>query len=77
MKKIASFVSAAAVALAFSACHDPYEFTPDHHEDNLLSFTASFYNDNETYNSFPAEIDYAAGTINVVFPYTYPPRTDS
>lgn len=77
MKNFLSFVSAAAVALAFSACQDPYEFTPDHHNENLLSFTASFYNDNESYNSFPAEIDYAAGTIKVVFPYTYPPRTDS
>ena len=77
MKKILSFVSAAAVALAFSACQEPYEFTPDHHDENLLSFTASFYNDNNPYNAFPAEIDYAAGTINVVFPYTYPPKSDS
>lgn len=77
MKKILSFVSAAAIALAFSACHDPYEFTPEHHNENLLSFSASFYNDNEAYNEFPAEIDYAAGTITVVFPYTYPPKTDS
>lgn len=77
MKKILSFVSAAAVALAFSGCHDPYEFTPDHHDENLLSFTASFYNDNNAYNAFPAEIDYAAGTITVIFPYTYPPKTDS
>ena len=58
MKKILSFVSAAAVAFAFSACQDPYEFTPEHHNENLLSFTASFYNDNEAYNAFPAEIDY-------------------
>ena len=77
MKKILSFVSAAAVAFAFSACQDPYEFTPEHHNENLLSFTASFYNDNEAYNAFPAEIDYSAGTIKVIFPYTYPPNTDS
>lgn len=77
MKKILSLVSAAAVALAFSACQEPYEFTPDHHDENLLSFSASFYNDDNAYNDFPAEIDYAAGTINVVFPYTYPPKTDS
>lgn len=75
--KILSFVSAAAVLLGVSACHDPYEFTPTHHDENILSLTASFYNDNNTANSFPAEIDYAAGIINVVFPYTYPPASDS
>ncbi len=75
--KILSFVSAAALMLAASGCHDPYEFTPTHHDENILSLTASFYNDNNTANSFAAEIDYAAGIINVVFPYTYPPGSDS
>lgn len=75
--KILSFVSAAALMLAASGCQDPYEFTPTHHDENILSLTASFYNDNNTANSFAAEIDYAAGIINVVFPYTYPPGSDS
>lgn len=75
--KILSFLSAAAIILGGSACQDPYEFTPDHHDENILSLTASFYNDNNPSNSFAAEIDYAAGIINVVFPYTYPPMSDS
>ncbi len=75
--KILSFVSAAAITLGFSACHDPYEFTPTHHDENLLSMTASFYNDTNDGNSFPAEIDYATGVITIVFPYTYPPLSES
>lgn len=75
--KILSFVSAAAIMLGISACHDPYEFTPTHHDENLLSFTASFFNDTRSENEFPGIIDHAAGTIHVVFPYTYPPKTDS
>lgn len=75
--KILSFVSAAAVMLGLAACHDPYEFTPTHHDENLLSMTASFYNDDNLYNNFPATIDHAAGTITIVFPYTYPPMSDS
>ena len=66
--KILSFVSAAAVMLGLAACHDPYEFTPTHHDENLLSMTASFYNDDNLYNNFPATIDHAAGTITIVFP---------
>lgn len=75
--KILSFVSAAAIMLGLSACQDPYEFTPTHHDENLLSFTASFFNDKRADNSFPAVIDHAAGTIHIVFPYTYPPKSDS
>ena len=75
--KILSFLSAAAIIFGGSACQDPYEFTPEHHDENILSLTASFYNDDSPSNSFAAEIDYAAGIINIVFPYTYPPMSDS
>lgn len=75
--KILSLVSAAAFIFGMTACHDPQEFSPVHNDENLLSLTATFYNDSRIENSFAAEIDHAAGIINVVFPYTYPALSDS
>lgn len=75
--KFLSLASAVAFILGMSACQDPQEFSPSHYEENLLSMTASFYNDTRIENSFPAEIDHAAGIINIVFPYTYPNLSES
>ncbi len=75
--KVISLVCAATLIFGMSACHDPEELSPTHHDENLLSLTATFYNDSRVENSFAAEIDHVAGIINVVFPYTYPAFSDS
>ncbi len=75
--RILSMVSGLALLLGMSACQDPHEFSPTHHDENLLSMTATFYNDSRLENSFPAVIDHENGIINIVFPYTYPALSES
>ena len=75
--KILSIDSAIAFMIGMSACQDEHEFSPTHHDEDLLSVTAMFYDDTRIENSFPAEIDHAAGIVNIVFPYTYPSLSES
>ncbi len=75
--KIYSFVTAAALLLGFSACHDPHEFSPQIYDECFDSMTAKFIDDDRAENSFAAEFDYVNHVITVVIPYTYPAGSDS
>ena len=75
--RILSFVSAAALLIDMSACQDPHEFSPTDYDEPFKSMTASFFNDDNESNSFPAEIDYENHRITIVIPYNYPPNTDN
>lgn len=75
--KLLSFLSGMALLMGTAACHDPYEASPDHYDENLTSMTATFYDDDRVENSFAAEIDHVNGIINIVFPYTYPAESES
>lgn len=75
--KIYSMVTAAALLLGFTACHDEYEFTPVEYDEYFDSMTAKFLDDDREENSFSAEFDYINHVITIVIPYTYPAGSDS
>lgn len=75
--KIYSFVTAAALLLGFTACHDPHEFSPQIYDECFDSMTAQFIDDDRAENSFSAEFDYVNHIITVVIHYTYPAGSES
>ena len=78
MKKILYILSTIVLAAcAFTACQEPDALIPAESRNGINSVTAYFLYDDREENEFPAEIDYEAGLITIVFPYTYPANTDS
>lgn len=75
--QILSLVSAVAILLGLSACHDPHEFSPTKYDEQFDSMTASFFDDDRDENIFYAEFDYQNHIITLVVPYTYPSNSDS
>ena len=78
MKKILYILSTIVLAVcAFTACQEPDALIPAESRNGINSVTAYFLYDDREENEFPAEIDYEAGLITIVFPYTYPANSDS
>lgn len=76
MKKIFYAIIFVAAAL-LTACQEPEALVPSEARHGINSITASFPDDLSEENEFPSEIDYDAGIITMVFPYTYPANTAS
>lgn len=70
--KIFSIVSAVSVALVFQGCHDPKMLESTGDSRGILSMNAKFINDENSENSFDADIDYDNHTIDIRFPMYYP-----
>lgn len=64
-------------AALFAGCQEPRDLTPSEARNGINSITASFPGDNAEENHFASEIDYEAGIITIVFPYTYPANSAS
>ena len=76
MKKILYIIIAAAAAM-LSSCQEPEALIPSESRNGINSVTAYFLYDDREENEFQSEIDYDAGLITVVFPYTYPANSES
>jgi len=76
MKKILYiFIAIAAAMLA--SCQEPETLMPSESRYGINSVTAYFLYDDREENEFPSVIDYEAGIITIVFPYTYPANSAS
>ena len=76
MKKILYIIIAIAAAM-LSSCQEPEALVPAESRNGINSVTASFLYDDREENEFSSEIDYDAGLITIVFPYTYPANSPS